>query len=209
MIDLDNIDLTTLEATLHTDKGDMVFGFHADKAPRHVRNFAELAQQGFYDGLAFHRVIRNFMIQGGCPNTKEGASGTPGTGGPGHRIDAEFNDVEHTRGVMSMARAADPNSAGSQFFIVHAEHVPSLDGQYTAFGHLKDGDDVLDAIASVECEFGAGGERSAPVERVEIQSVELRVVEPEAEPVPAEATAETSDESGEKADEASEAGGES
>lgn len=188
MIDLETADLTRLEATIQTDKGAMVFGFHADKAPRHVRNFAQLAQDGFYDGIAFHRVIRNFMIQSGCPNTKEGASGTPGTGGPGHRIDAEFNDVEHTRGVMSMARSSDPNSAGSQFFVVHADHVPSLDGQYTAFAFLKEGEDVLDAIASIECEFGAGGERSAPVERVEIQSIELREVEPVVEDAPAEAS---------------------
>ncbi len=181
MIDLEQIDLSRLEATVTTDRGDLVVRFHADKAPRHVRNFAELAQKGFYDGVAFHRVIRNFMVQTGCPNSREGESGTPGTGGPGYQIDAEFNDVKHERGVLSMARAQDPNSAGSQFFIVHADHVESLDGNYTAFGYLKDGLDVLDAIATVECDFGSGGERSKPVERITIQGVALREAEPEPE----------------------------
>lgn len=194
MIDLDNVDLSKLEATMTTSKGDMVVRFHSDKAPRHARNFAELAQKGFYDGLAFHRVIRNFMIQGGCPNTREDAHGTPGTGGPGYQIDAEFNDLEHRRGVLSMARSADPNSAGSQFFVVHGDHVASLDGSYTVFGQVTEGLDVLDAIASVECEFGAGGERSVPTERIALESVSLREVEDapaaEAEAASEEATSE-------------------
>ena len=179
MIDLDSVDLGMLEAKMHTDKGTMVIGFYPEQAPGHVRNFAKLVQEGFYDGLAFHRVISNFMVQGGCPNTREGARGTPGTGSPGHNIDAEFSDLPHKRGVLSMARSQDPNSAGSQFFIVHAEHAQSLDGQYSVFACLKDGFDVLDAIASVECEFSHGGERSKPVTRVGIETVELGIAEPE------------------------------
>ncbi|GAB4149128.1 MAG: peptidylprolyl isomerase [Planctomycetota bacterium] len=174
MIDLNHTDLSTLEAAMKTSKGEMVFSFFPDKAPNHVRNFLKLSQEGFYDGLAFHRVIRNFMIQGGCPNTKKGATGRPGTGGPGHRLQAEFNDERHVRGVLSMARSQDPNSAGSQFFIVHGEHADFLDGQYTAFGRVEEGLDVLDEIAAVECDFGPSGERSVPKERVEIERIEIR-----------------------------------
>ncbi len=114
-------------------------------APNTVKNFVTLAAGGFYDGLLFHRVIPGFMIQGGCPE------GT-GMGGPGHSIKGEFarnghdNPLRHTRGVLSMARAADPNSAGSQFFIMHADS-PHLDGQYAAFGRVTAGMDVVDAIA--------------------------------------------------------------
>lgn len=174
MIDLDSADLDQLEAVVDTDKGEMVFGFRPDQAPNHVRNFLDLAQRGFYDGLAFHRVVRNFMVQGGCPNTREGARGVPGTGGPGHTVEAEFNDLPHERGTLSMARSQDPDSAGSQFFIVHAERAPHLDRQYTVFGYLKDGLDVLDAIASVDVDFGPGGERSQPTDRIGIRSVRVR-----------------------------------
>ena len=184
MIDLETIDLSTLEATMDTSKGSMVIGFYPEQAPGHVRNFAKLAQDGFYDGLAFHRVMKNFMIQGGCPNTKAGSTGTPGTGGPGHMIQAEFSDLPHKRGVLSMARSGDPNSAGSQFFVVHGEHVDSLDGKYTVFGYLKEGHDVLDEIAGVELDFGGGGERSTPKERVAIERVTVRVVEPQPEVQP-------------------------
>jgi peptidyl-prolyl cis-trans isomerase B (cyclophilin B) len=174
-IDLDHVDPATLEAAMVTSKGTMVITFLPDKAPGHVHNFLKLAQQGFYDGLTFHRVIRNFMVQGGCPNTKKGATGQPGTGRPpGPGLRAEFNDTKHVRGVLSMARSRDPNSAGSQFFIVHAEHATQLDGQYTAFGRVEQGLDVLDAIAATECAFGPGGENSSPKERIEIQRVELR-----------------------------------
>jgi peptidyl-prolyl cis-trans isomerase B (cyclophilin B) len=174
MYDLETTDLNTLEAVLHTSMGDLVVTFFPDKAPLHVKNFLGLAQKGFYDGTAFHRIIRNFMIQGGCPNTRAGATGMPGTGGPGTRVVAEFNDTPHTRGVLSMARSRDPNSAGSQFFVVHADHAPHLDGQYTAFGKVEDGLDVLDEIASVECSFGAGGEKSTPRQRIELKSVSVR-----------------------------------
>lgn len=116
-------------------------------APKTVKNFEDLVKKGFYDGLTFHRVISGFMIQGGCPKGN-------GTGGPGYTIEGEFaangisNPLKHTRGVISMARAMDPNSAGSQFFIMHAD-APHLDGQYAAFGHVIEGMDVVDRIASV------------------------------------------------------------
>ena len=173
-MDLDQIDPSTIEAALITDKGTMVVTFFPEHAQKHVKSFLSLAQQGFYDGIAFHRVMRNFMVQTGCPNSKKGATGTPGTGGPGYTLPAEFNDIPHTRGIVSMARARDPNSAGSQFFIVHGDHASFLDGQYTVFGRVEEGLDVLDAIASVECDFGSAGERSKPKERIEIRGIELR-----------------------------------
>lgn len=124
---------------------------YPEVAPETVANFENLVKQGFYDGLTFHRVISGFMIQGGCPKGD-------GTGGPGHHIKGEFasngfkNDLKHTRGVISMARTQDPNSAGSQFFIMH-EDAPYLDGQYAAFGKVVDGLDVVDEIASVRTNF--------------------------------------------------------
>ncbi|MFY9345387.1 MAG: peptidylprolyl isomerase [Planctomycetota bacterium] len=173
-MDLDQTDPATIEAALVTDKGTMVLTFFPELAPRHVKSFLTLAQQGFYDGVAFHRVMKNFMVQTGCPNSKRGATGMPGTGGPGYQLAAEFNDTEHRRGIVSMARARDPNSAGSQFFLVHGEHASFLDGQYTVFARVEEGLDVLDAIAGVECDFGGAGERSKPKERVEIKAIELR-----------------------------------
>lgn len=173
-MDLDQTDLANVEAAVVTDRGTMVVTFFPEQAPRHVRSFLTLAQQGFYDGVAFHRVIRNFMVQTGCPNTRPGATGTPGTGGPGFQLPAEFNDIPHTRGIVSMARTRDPNSAGSQFFIVHGAQAGFLDGQYTVFGKVEEGLDVLDAIAAVDCDFGSAGERSKPKERIAIQRIELR-----------------------------------
>lgn len=173
-MDLDQTDPNTIEAVLVTDKGSMVVTFFPDQAPQHVRSFLSLAQDGFYDGIAFHRIVRNFMVQTGCPNSKQGASGQPGTGGPGYQLPAEFSDLPHTRGVVSMARGRDANSAGSQFFIVHGAHADFLDGQYTVFGKVEDGLDVLDEIASIDCDFGPMGERSTPRQRVEIQRIELR-----------------------------------
>lgn len=128
--------------------GVMKAELYPDIAPKTVENFTKLIKEKFYDGLIFHRVIKGFMIQGGCPQ------GT-GTGGPGYTIVGEFssngfnNDLKHTRGVLSMARAMDPNSAGSQFFIMHQD-APHLDGQYAAFGKLTDGYDVLDQIAETK-----------------------------------------------------------
>ena len=159
---------TTKElAVISTTKGDLTLEFWPDVAPGHVENFKKLAKQGFYNGTAFHRIIKGFMIQGGCPNTKPGGKGMPGTGVPGYQIKAEFNTKPHTRGVLSMARSASPDSAGSQFFICHGD-ARFLDRQYTAFGQLVKGDEVLEAIATVPT---SGPERSTPSERVEIKSI--------------------------------------
>ncbi len=135
-------------AVIKTTAGDMVIEFWPDVAPKTVENFKKLAKDGFYDGTAFHRVIKGFMIQGGDPLTKDASKeGAWGTGDPGYKIKAEFNDRSHTRGVISMARSQSPDSAGSQFFICHGN--PSfLDRQYTAFGKLIKGDDVLEKIAT-------------------------------------------------------------
>ncbi len=159
-------------AVIATSLGEMTIAFWPDVAPGTVENFKKLAREGFYDGTAFHRIIKGFMIQGGCPNTKAGARGIPGTGDPGYKLKAEFNSKPHVRGVISMARAQDPNSAGCQFFIVHGD-ARFLDRQYTAFGELVKGDDVLEQIASVPTKSGGGGEKSAPIERVEVKSVKL------------------------------------
>lgn len=127
---------------LSTTDGDIVVELWNDVAPRHAENFLKLVDEGFYDGLTFHRIIPNFVIQGGDPNGD-------GTGGPGYTIDAEFNDRKHEKGVLSMARSADPNSAGSQFFIcLGREHCRHLDGQYTAFGKVVEG---LGAVEKIGC----------------------------------------------------------
>jgi peptidyl-prolyl cis-trans isomerase B (cyclophilin B) len=135
-------------AVIKTSEGEMVVEFWPDVAPKTVENFKTLAKKGFYDGTAFHRVIKGFMIQGGDPLTKDPAKEDMwGTGGPGYQVKAEFNDHPHVRGVISMARSQDPDSAGSQFFICHGD--PSfLDHQYTTFGKLIKGDDVLEKIAT-------------------------------------------------------------
>ena len=158
---------TKEHAIVSTTKGDLTLEFLPDVAPGHVENFKKLAKQGFYDGTAFHRIIKGFMIQGGCPNSKQEARGMPGTGGPGYQIKAEFNTKSHVRGVLSMARSSNPDSAGSQFYICHGD-AKFLDRQYTAFGQLVKGDDVLEAIATVPT---SGPERSTPSERVEIKSI--------------------------------------
>jgi peptidyl-prolyl cis-trans isomerase B (cyclophilin B) len=135
-------------AVITTTEGVMVAQFWTDAAPNTIANFKKLAKAGFYDGTCFHRVIKDFMIQGGDPNTKDAAKEDDwGKGGPGYQVNAEFNDHSHVRGVLSMARSRDPNSAGSQFFICHGN--PSfLDHQYTTFGKLIKGEDVLDKIAT-------------------------------------------------------------
>jgi peptidyl-prolyl cis-trans isomerase B (cyclophilin B) len=135
-------------AVIKTSMGTMVVEFWPDVAPKTVENFKKLAKEGFYNGTCFHRVIKGFMIQGGDPLTKD-ATKEPmwGTGDPGYKIKAEFNDRSHVRGVISMARSQDPDSAGSQFFICHGNPT-QLDHQYTAFGKLIKGDDVLDKIAN-------------------------------------------------------------
>ena len=160
-------------ALINTCHGQMVVEFWSDVAPGHVENFKKLAKQGFYDGTAFHRVVKGFMIQGGDPLTKDAdAQDRWGTGNPGYKIKAEFNDRPHVRGVLSMARSADPNSAGSQFFICLAD-ARFLDKQYTAFGTVIGGDDVLEAIGSVETTFAGGREKSRPTRRMSVESVQI------------------------------------
>src|SRR5262245_49169300 len=137
-------------AVIDTKFGEIELEFFGDKAPGHVKNFIDLAKQGAYDGTTFHRVIPGFMIQGGDPNTKDPKAprGQHGTGGPGYTIKAEFNDTAHQRGVLSMARASDPNSAGCQFFIC-VKDSGFLDRQYTAFGRVVRGLEVADQIVNV------------------------------------------------------------
>jgi peptidyl-prolyl cis-trans isomerase B (cyclophilin B) len=157
-------------AVIETRFGEMEIELLPDKAPGHVKNFTDLARKGFYDGTTFHRVIPGFMIQGGDPNTKDRNAGREGhgTGGPGYTIKAEFNDVPHKRGVVSMARAQEPNSAGSQFFIV-VKDSGFLDRQYTAFGRVVRGMEVADKIVNDPRDA-----RDNPKERTEMT---VRVVE--------------------------------
>ncbi len=136
-------------AIIETNLGTIVFKLLPDLAPETVRNFEKLAKDGFYNGTLFHRVIPGFMIQGGDPNTKSGNKNTWGTGGPGHTIKAEFSSRSHHRGIVSMARAQDPNSAGSQFFIVTTDST-FLDRQYTVFGEVIEGMDVADKIVNLQ-----------------------------------------------------------
>jgi peptidyl-prolyl cis-trans isomerase B (cyclophilin B) len=159
-------------AIISTSYGDMTLAFWPEVAPKTVENFKKLAREGFYDGTAFHRIIKGFMIQGGCPNTKAGAGGMPGTGDPGYKVKAEFNEKAHVRGVISMARSSHPDSAGCQFFICHGD-ARFLDRQYTAFGSLVAGDDVLERIATVPTKNGGGGEKSTPIDRVEVKSIKI------------------------------------
>lgn len=164
-------------AVIKTTAGDMVVEFWNDVAPATVENFKKLARQGFYDGTAFHRIVKGFMIQGGDPLTRDGnMEGRWGTGGPGYKIKAEFNDRSHTRGVISMARSNDPDSAGSQFFICLAD-AKFLDRQYTAFGRLIRGDEVLGAIGDTAVTRGNGGEMSKPTSRVGVDKVTIAPLE--------------------------------
>ncbi len=155
--------LAGVTATIDTSAGLLTLEFFPDKAPGHVENFVKLAEKGFYDGTVFHRVIKGFMIQGGCPQGS-------GMGGPGYQIKAEFNDTKHVKGVLSMARSQDPNSAGSQFFICHGD-AGFLDRQYTAFGRLTAGLDTLDKIANAPVQ--PGGEKSKPVTPIKITKVSI------------------------------------
>jgi peptidyl-prolyl cis-trans isomerase B (cyclophilin B) len=160
-------------AVIKTNEGDMVVQFWTDAAPNTIENFKKLARQGFYDSTIFHRIVKGFMIQGGDPNSKDPAKeSTYGAGDPGYKIKAEFNNHSHDRGVISMARGPDPDSAGSQFFICLAP-VRRLDGQYTTFGKLIKGDDVLDKIGNTPVERNAQGEMSKPTKRVVIESVKI------------------------------------
>ncbi len=160
-------------AVIETKFGNMTLRFFPDVAPGHVKNFIDLANKGFYNGTIFHRVIPGFMIQGGDPITKDPARRNEyGTGGPGYTINAEFNNRPHKRGTLSMARTADPNSAGSQFFIcfqMDPRQQAALDGHYTVFGEVVSGMEVADKIASLPRDT-----RDDPYERVEIKVKILR-----------------------------------
>jgi cyclophilin family peptidyl-prolyl cis-trans isomerase len=147
-------------ATMQTTEGPIVFELFDADAPKTVENFRKLAGEGFYDGLTFHRVIKDFMIQGGCPQ------GT-GTGGPGYTFEDEFNEHKVVRGALAMANAG-PNTNGSQFFIVTTAAAPWLDGKHTVFGQVTDGLDVVDKLEGVQTD---GGDR--PVEPIGIASIEL------------------------------------
>src|SRR5213082_1102219 len=160
-------------AVIKTNEGEMVVQFWTDAAPSTIENFKKLARSGFYDGTIFHRIVKGFMIQGGDPNSKDPAKENSfGQGGPGYKIKAEFNNHSHDRGVISMARGPDPDSAGSQFFICLAP-VRRLDHQYTTFGKLIKGEDVLDKIGDTPVERNAQGEMSKPTKRIVIESVKI------------------------------------
>jgi len=137
-----------MEAVIKTNKGEMKVRFYEEDAPKTVANFVKLAKEGYYNGLKWHRVIPNFVIQGGCPNSREGASGMPGTGGPGYQIDCELTGGNqfHERGVLSMAHAGR-NTGGSQFFVCHSrDNTAHLDRNHTCFGIVYEGLDVIDDI---------------------------------------------------------------
>ena len=136
------------KATIETNFGNIILELMPETAPETVRNFVKLAKSSFYDGVLFHRVIPGFMIQGGDPNTKKPDKSKWGTGGPGHNIKAEFSSRSHLRGIVSMARATDPNSAGSQFFIVTTDST-FLDRQYTVFGWVLEGMTIADKIVNL------------------------------------------------------------
>lgn len=160
-------------AIIKTTEGDITVEFWPDVAPKTVENFKTLAKKGFYDGTAFHRVIKGFMIQGGDPLTKDPAKESAwGTGGPGYTIKAEFNERSHKRGVLSMARSNHPDSAGSQFFICHGDPA-FLDNQYTTFGKLLKGDDVLEKIGTTPTH-----QQDRPKKRMGIISITLVPAEP-------------------------------
>src|SRR5467141_2411262 len=160
-------------AVIKTSEGEMVVQFWTDAAPNTIDNFKKLARAGFYNGTIFHRIVKGFMIQGGDPNSKDPAKENRyGEGGPGYKIKAEFNDHPHERGVISMAREPDPDSAGSQFFICLAP-VPRLDHQYTTFGKLIKGDDVLAKIGDTPVTRSSMGENSKPTTRVVIEKIDI------------------------------------
>jgi len=155
--------MTDTTAVIDTKFGKIELKFFPELAPNHVNNFIDLAKKGFYDGTTFHRVIPGFMIQGGDPNTKDPDRKKHGMGGPGYAVKAEFNNTPHKRGILSMARSSDPDSAGSQFFICVGD-APFLDRQYTAFGQVTSGMDVADKIVSQPRD-----KQDNPLERVEIK----------------------------------------
>jgi len=155
--------MSETKAVIETTHGNIELKFFPDVAPGHVNNFIELAKKGFYDGTTFHRVIPGFMIQGGDPNSKDPDKSKHGMGSPGYTIKAEFSDKPHKKGIMSMARSSDPDSAGSQFFICVAD-ASFLDGKYTVFGEVVSGMDVADKIVSQPRD-----RRDNPDERIEMK----------------------------------------
>ncbi len=168
------VERRTIEvAVIETDHGEMVIQFWDDVAPKTVENFKKLAGDEFYNNTAFHRIIDGFMVQAGDPLTRDDSlKARWGTGDPGYKIDAEFNDRKHVRGVISMARGTDVNSAGCQFFICLGD-TESLDGKYTAFGQLIDGDDVLEQLAKTPVEDNGHGEISSPIEKTNLKSIRI------------------------------------
>ena len=164
--------LNGIKARIETNHGDIEVEFYPDKAPIHVYSFITRAESGFYNGTQFHRVIPGFMIQGGDPNSKDGDKLNNGQGGPINSIPHEFNDIEHVRGILSMARVGDVEAgAGSQFFIMH-DRAAHLDNQYTAFGRVTSGLDVVDSIATTET-YGRQNQRLSnhPVEPAVIERI--------------------------------------
>lgn len=157
-------------AVLETNYGTMVAKFFPNVAPKTCTSFKKLVKTGYYDCTKFHRIIQGFMIQGGDINSKDLIEGNEGMGGPGYTLPAEFSDLKHDKGILSMARSQDINSAGSQFFIcLSREGTKALDGRYTIFGALVEGADALEKIASVQTTVGPSGEKSQPVEPVFIK----------------------------------------
>ena len=159
-------------ATIETKFGEITLKFFPDVAPNHVKSFIDLANDGFYNGTTFHRVVPGFVIQGGDPNTKSDDRSKHGMGGPGFTLKAEFSKLPHKRGSLSMARAGHPDSAGSQFFICVAD-APFLDGEYTIFGEVVEGMDVVDKIVSQPKD-----QRDNPIDRVEMK---VKVTGPESQ----------------------------
>lgn len=152
------------QITFTTSEGSFTVELWDDVAPGHAQNMLDLVGKGFYDGLTFHRILPSFVIQGGCPEGN-------GTGGPGYHIKAEFNDRLHEKGVLSMARSGDPDSAGSQFFVcLGRDHCQHLDGQYTAFGKVVEGIETIDKIADTPLSDPRGG---TPVEAPQIEKAEV------------------------------------
>lgn len=171
-VEINKINFEDPVVILETNLGNITIEFFYNDAPKHVENFIKLSQSGFYDGTLFHRIIPGFMIQGGDPNTIDGDPSTWGTGGPNTSVDAEFNTIKHNRGIVSMARSADPNSGGSQFFIVHADS-NFLDEQYTVFGRIVTDEsfETLDKIAAVQTK-----PNDQPVNPVEVTISKISIV---------------------------------
>lgn len=170
-IQLKNLALQYNRAILKTSLGDITVAFYADESPVTVNNFMNLAKKGFYDGTSFHRIISDFMIQGGDPNSKDSDWSNDGAGGPGYSFQDEFNGHKLVRGSLAMANSG-PNTNGSQFFIVTANETPWLDGKHTNFGYVVEGMDVVANIEAAET-----NERDHPLQNITIASIELTSVE--------------------------------